>query len=305
MYNASRGLFLGCYLSKDDYPHLNSDTLSKAELLWQQAEKAAANDPELLARVRQGHLPVRYAFLKNWRELRRECWEQNAAWPLPEPREEVVKEFRDVCNGVPDKYWTKVTAMNEGGRTVDEFLKNAPVGRINASTPSPPVRLKDPPVPTDLTNLDVKACIDLQDNVASIAMPGKLADIYPDKAASDLRAVRMPGDHQEWAFRVSGEKLPDRAFQGRWKVYAVVRIKPNDKGCPPGSVVFAAGVYDNQTKKSMADFKGVATSDSEKYRSYLVGTVQFNPHRDIWVSPAKNSDVKAVWVDRVYLVPAT
>ncbi len=304
MYNASRGVFIGCFLNKDQLPHLNRETLSEAERLWQQAEKAAANDPELLLRVRQGHLSVRYAFLKNWNRLRRECWEQNATWPFNEPRDKIVKEFREVCAGVPGKDWTKVTSLNERGLTVDDFLRNAPLGRINANTPLPPPRLADAPMPADLTNVDAKACIDLQDNVAALSQPGKLADIFPDKAASDQRAVRMPGDHKEWAFRIHGDKLPERALHGKWNVYAVVRAKPVSM-CPPGTPIFAVGVYDNLTRKPVAELNAVAGDSAQDYHSYLLGPVEFNKHRDIWISPPANPEIKAVWVDRVYLVPAS
>lgn len=304
MYNASRGTFIGCFLNKEQLPHLNRQTLSEAERLWQQAEAAVTNNPTRLARVRQAHLPVRYAFLKNWNRLRRECWEQNAEWPLPESREAVAQEFREVCKGVPGEEGSKVTSLSEHGLTVEDFLKNAQAGRYDANLPPPPARLADAPMPVDLTNYEAKTCIDLQDNTAALSQPGKLADIFPDRAASDLRAVRMPGDHKEWAFRIHGDKLPERALHGRWNVYAVVRIKPVTN-CPPGTAIFSAGVYDNQAKKPVTEFNAVAGDSAQRYHSYLVGPVEFNKHRDIWVSPPKNPGIKAVWVDRVYLVPAS
>ena len=42
--------------------------------------------------------------------------------------------------------------------------------------------------------------------------PGEYAEIQPDLAASDRRAVWMPGKHQEWAFRISGKALPAKAL---------------------------------------------------------------------------------------------
>jgi hypothetical protein len=122
IYKSSEGLFIGCYLRVNPPTHLRFSILSQAEELWQQAENAVRNDPEKLARVRIGHLPVRYAFLKNWNWLRHDCESQKAKWPVAESRKTVGDEFREVCNGVPGKEWTHVHRLNERGLDVETFL---------------------------------------------------------------------------------------------------------------------------------------------------------------------------------------
>jgi hypothetical protein len=122
MRETSKGFYLACFLRKDP-PHLRFKPLAEAERLWQRAEKAAAKDPELLARVRLSHLPVRYAILSRWTALRRECSEQNGDWPLANSRNDVAEEFRRISNGVPGKPWTRVGVLNERGMSVDEFLR--------------------------------------------------------------------------------------------------------------------------------------------------------------------------------------
>jgi hypothetical protein len=123
MHDASKGVSLRCSLSKENQPHLNFSTLSKAERYWQQAEVAAHDDKEKLLRVQIGHLPVHCAFLRSWSRLRRECVEQNGTWPLSESRKAVAEKFRSVAQGAPDKDWTHVRMMTEGGQTVDKFLQ--------------------------------------------------------------------------------------------------------------------------------------------------------------------------------------
>ena len=100
MHDASKGFNLRCYLGKDP-PHLRFQPLAAAERLWQQAEAAASRetDPEKLLRVRMGHLPVRYACLKWWASLRRECREQNGTWPWPESRKATAEEFGKCARG--------------------------------------------------------------------------------------------------------------------------------------------------------------------------------------------------------------
>jgi hypothetical protein len=119
---------------------LRFQPLATAERLWQQAEEAASHeaDPEKLIRVRMGHLPLRYAVLGRWVSLRRECREQNATWPWPESRKAVADAFRDLCQGVPGKDWTLVRVLSEGGRQVDDFLKEFAQDPPNTTSPPPP-----------------------------------------------------------------------------------------------------------------------------------------------------------------------
>ena len=121
MHEASRGHRLTCY-SATDAPFLRYEILAQAEGLWREAEQAAAHDPELLARVKLAHLPVRYVWLSRWVPLRKECQEAGAKWPLPESRKEVADEWTAVAKGMPGKPWSKVTRLNEGGLTPDEFM---------------------------------------------------------------------------------------------------------------------------------------------------------------------------------------
>jgi hypothetical protein len=190
---------------------------------------------------------------------------------------------------------------SEHGLTVDEFLKDFAEDPPDKNGPPPPVRLKNPAAPADLPNVDRRRCVDLQDNLAGLFLPGKFANILPDQSASDRRAVWMPGNHQEWAFRISGSKLPAQALKGEWKVYAVVRVK-RLPDCKEDSIVFTAGVYDNKLKSHPAGVQAKASEVGNGYRSYLIGTVSFNADRDIWVAPANNPGVKAVWVDRIFLI---
>lgn len=132
LYDASRGYNLTCG-TPTDAPFLKFKTLAKAEDLWQKAEKSVADNPDLLARVRVGHLAVRYVWLARWNALRKECDTAQAKWPLPDSRAEVEAQWREVTQGVPGKPWTKVTVISEGRLTPEQFLAGLPPER----TPSP------------------------------------------------------------------------------------------------------------------------------------------------------------------------
>ncbi len=122
MYAASKGYYLSCF-SKTETPFNNFKVLSEAEKIWQDAEQMVSNDTELLARVRLARLPIRYVWLVRWTQLRKECKELGAKWPLPESRKEVANQWLNVAKGVPDKPWTQIRLINESGLTPEKFIE--------------------------------------------------------------------------------------------------------------------------------------------------------------------------------------
>lgn len=124
LHEASTGYNLTCF-SKTDTPFHQFKTLSAAEQLWRDAEKAAASnpDPDVLLRVRVGHLPLGYVWLSRWDKLRKECTESGAVWPLPESRKQFAQEWLALAKGVAGKPWTTVRLLNESGLTPEKFVE--------------------------------------------------------------------------------------------------------------------------------------------------------------------------------------
>jgi hypothetical protein len=83
--------------------------------------RAAANSPHFLERIRLGHLAVRYVWLSRWTQLRKECDELGAVWPMPDSRQQVAQEWMALANGAPGKPWTKITLLSEGGLTPEKW----------------------------------------------------------------------------------------------------------------------------------------------------------------------------------------
>ena len=135
MHDASKGFYLGCF-TKPNAPHRTAKVLLEAEGLWQEAERAVADEPELVARVRVGHQPVRFAILRDWQRLRDDGRAQQLAWPLPESRKAVADEFVAACKGVPGKPWTVVHPLRESGLTVEKFVE--PFAQDPPAPPSAP-----------------------------------------------------------------------------------------------------------------------------------------------------------------------
>jgi hypothetical protein len=300
MHDQTHGYFLACYLRKTP-PFVAIEPMTKAERLWQAAERAVANDPDKLARVRIAHLPVLFVWLDNWQKLRHDCWEKNLDWPMAQSRKAVADQFAKICEGVPGKDWTKVSVLSEGGKQVSAFLADFQTDPKDLG-PEPPRRVWNPAPPKDLPH--PHRAVDLQDNTATLYKPGEFTEIRYDKNASDCRAVWMPSNHEEWAYRNWGSKLPERARHGKWDVYVVARVEKNEN-CPADAPAFSAGLYGNAKKEFIATITPKASETGPGYKSYLIGTYKSDPDRDIWVAPTGDKNIKSVYIDRIYMVPVT
>jgi hypothetical protein len=296
------GFYLTCF-SSPSAPFLNFETLSRAERLWQQAEEAVKSDPDLLWRVRQGHLPVRYAFLARWTPLRRDCLLAGAEWPLPTSRRAVADEWRAVATGSGPEGWSRMTHVNESGLTPEKFVEKFAQDEPDPVIQPRPKGAKNPPAPADLSGVSWRECVDGQEEKARLANEGEWAEVRSDPGASDGVAVRMPGTHHEWAFQMPLASLPPRARAGKWMIYAVVRVD-RESDVDAQTPAFTAGVYDTGARASRGEISVRAGEASETYRSYLLGTVETNPEQYVWAAPTAQKGIKAVWVDRVFLVPA-
>jgi hypothetical protein len=297
MADAARGFYMGCFTSPAA-PYLSYKVLTKAEKLMQQAEEAAPN-ADIRWRVRQARLPVWYAWLVRWSALRRDCLKTGGEWPVPTSRKALADTWLATATGPGPKGWSRMTHVNEGGLTPEQF-----VARFSEDPPEPSVqplaaRLKNPPPPR---GMKAAGALDIQDHHAQLANEGVWADMRFDPSASDGLAVYMPGDHHEWAFQVHLGKGPAKARTGKWDVYVVVRVE-RKPGITSG-VAFTAGIWDTASTSDLGSISVALADAATEYKAYRVGTVESKPDRYIWVAPAANPGVSGVWVDRVWLVRA-
>lgn len=305
MSRAAKDYYLGIG-SPPSAPFLRFVTLSQAERLWQQAAEAVKNDPERLWRVQQGRMPLRYVWLTQWTPLRAECLRAGAEWPLSQSRKEVAEAFLRTATGPGPDGWSRVTHLNESGLTPEAFVANR-----SSDLPDPPItplaqlpkRNPNPPPPADLKPEAVRGAVDGQDGMARLYQEGVYAEVRPDKTASDGLAVWMPGTHHEWAFQLPIVSLPARARKGRWQVSVVLRVE-SEPGADPKTPAFTAGVYDGGEHANSVNIAPPLSQTAPTYRAYLLGTVDTTVEQYIWVAPTAQPGIRALWIDRVYLMPA-
>lgn len=303
MHTAANGYYLGIN-AQPTAPFFTFETMSRAETLWQQAETAAAADPEKLWRVRQGHLPVRTICLVRWSSLRRVCLEEKARWPLPVSRKAVADQWLAVATGPGPAGWSPMTQVNEPGLSPQTFA-----ARFAADPPADTLLTAAIPPPSDIPGVADARAVDAQEDLARLYFEGQYSEVRADPSASNGVAVWMAGESHDWDFQLPVTDLPRRAYTGRWRVYVVARVekKPGTEkrgDAAAHAPAFTAGVYDTAASAGRCDMAVSLADASPTYRSYLVGTVDLNASQYIWVAPAANPAVQSVWVDRLFLVPA-
>lgn len=301
MHEAAKNINLTCF-THPSAGFLTFATLNKAEKLWQQAEKAVQNDPEKLWRVRQGHLPVRYAFLIRWQSLRRECVQAKSVWPLPTSRKAVAEEWLKIATGPGPAGWQPMTHINESG-----FRPEAFVAQFKEDPPEPVfVKMsKSGQVapPEDIAAPNKARGVEAPAEAISLVNEGNWIELRDDNTASRGVAVRMPGSHREWACQIPLSKLPEKARAGKWEVYIVARVETT-ASAPADALAFTAGVYDTEARAEAASIAMQVGKTAPTYRSYRVGTVTLREGQYFWAAPPASPAVQAVWIDRFFLIPA-
>jgi len=122
--------------------------------------------------------------------------------------------------------------------------------------------------------------------------------VHDDKA-SDGVAARMPGTHREWAVqqRLNATGIDPNAV---YTCYVSIRCeKTGDDG-----LAFSYGLYDVANRKGIGGGRVLCREvTDDEYHTYRIAETRLHPHMYFWVAPPQNpKNVKAVWVDRFWLV---
>ena len=84
---------LGCY-EEPDRKFMNAETLVKAWSHLKDAEAAVAKDPELTQRVRVAQMPMMYAFMIRWADMKKQAEKHGVAWPMGDDPQAVLKDYK-------------------------------------------------------------------------------------------------------------------------------------------------------------------------------------------------------------------
>lgn len=261
--------------------YLTFDLMCQAEKLFNDAEAAAKDDPALLNRVQVARLPIRYVWAKRWNEFQAAARKRKLPWPGPADEIGNVRTFMQVCEA------NNITMISEGAG-VDSFSRRMiDLGRIV----SPP--------PPGCEKLAEEDWIDLQDGAFGLWQEPTGSALMHDDLASDKVAAWMPGSHNEWAVQ---QQLGIAALDPEATYSVYISVKVEKTGEEGGA--FSAGIYDTKAKAGLGQVGAQCKDITDKgYVTYKIGTTKLNEDCYLWAAPVKNPDnVKAVWVDRFWLV---
>ena len=123
MANAARDFQMSCFTNPVDAPYLRYPVLRRAEKLWERAERAVQNDPDLRWRVQIARLSLWYAWLVNWRSLEAQAHEANLPWHPPADKKTLAERWLQRATAQGPNGWKPITHVNEAGLTPEQFVR--------------------------------------------------------------------------------------------------------------------------------------------------------------------------------------
>jgi hypothetical protein len=289
------GVYLGCFQNKTNH-WLDADTLIKAATALDTAYRNA-KDETIKKRLWRDKMPIDLVLIRRYHELKRKGLLPDNSIIVPNNPLELVDDFQKRTQEF------KTVSYNEGDN--GDNLKQIIEGFKERITVS------NAPAPEFCKNLPKDRWFDVQNYELSTHKPGEWTFFVNDPAASNGKAVKMPGSHFEWAtgcvldasmYELKSDKPKD--VPPVFKVYAAVRCDASTDAGP----AMTMGIYDYKEKKGVA-YKSIPVSEikSKEYKWILLGSValpQGEQHGyNFWFAPPKRPDeVEAVYIDRIVLV---
>ena len=271
-------VYLKCFM-RHTHEWLGQEDLVELSGLFQEAERAVAQDPVLRQRVRKARTALDFAWIANWKRFSLEARLRNEPFLGPKDPNAFCQEFIDTVKSFG------LTHHREG-RPFSELESDL---RTMFVPPSPP--------PAHLP-WQGKVTVDVQDQEFDLFGKGTWVETKDDPLASDQRAVRLTGDHTQWAVQYH----PDDYLRGTgtWRVYLLCRYE----GKALQGDVCQVGVYnEHENKPVMARTLITGEVGREEYAAIDMGVYELSDDIYLWVAPLNLPDrVESIWVDRFFLI---
>jgi len=175
-----------------------------------------------------------------------------------------------------------INYFSEGGK-IETIKKIIDIDRKTPSIPKEAEGLKDGIDWFDFQEYTFKLCC---------------ADIVTDVNSSDGVSAVMKGNLEDWGFQLDILNFP----KGEWDIYASVKVVYTNETTviDSANIAFRYGIHPTF-------IKGVKLFGQCKdgiYQSVKIGSIDTSTTnaKTIWLSPAGNDKVKAIYVDRIYIV---
>ena len=257
--------------------------LTRAAVLWRQAEEAVKDSPAYSYNVRMGAVPVMQALLAR-KEVK--VWvtrtpERFNFMSIPEQRalaSELMVRFEEAKN----------IRISESKQYHDETL-----GKWRTLVDSLPL----PPA-------EASATTTVEDTLLVLLKRGLWGDTVEDPLANDGSAMKLYNSHYEWCTRLY---FWDVAFDHGEKYRLRMRVRVEKKLDQEDGEAFWAGVYDVGNKRSCGNIERKTSQMGDGYEWYDVAEWIPDTAHYFWIGPGRfdkksgESSIKALYIDKLEL----
>jgi hypothetical protein len=286
--------YLGCFRnSTGDW--LNTETLIKAVTLMNRTIETT-KDETVRNRLRREKISIDLVVLKEYYALRREAELTEQPFSELEKPQEIVDDFFARCKEFDVTFhkepWSEADKFELFEQNIRQKLKFDLFA-------APPDFCKD---------LPKNNWYNVQNFEFDTHKLGEWTFVIDDEKASNGQAVKMPGNHFEWAtsynfdrslLALKTAKTPTEG-EPKYRLYAAVRC---DAQTTEG-IAMTLGVYDYKEKKGVVS-QSVPVSKilGTEYHWVDMGTIALKPGHNFWFAPPKRpNEVDAVYIDRIVVV---
>jgi len=290
MHNAylKTGLKLG--ISPTNNSFLTLDVMNQATALFDSAQRAVKNNPELSLRVKRARLSLDHAWILRYNTLHQLSVAEQKYFSGPENISAFVGQFIATAQGFG-------IANIEEHKSFEDYI---PTLQARFAKPAPlPDELKNKVPPHEY----FQNVLDVQDINLDLILNGGQVSVVDDPQASDKKAARIIGTTKDWVVKYRLQDIPSSFLKDDlWQCYAVIRIEKNPESTLSGNA-FNCGIYDYTNRKTIITMTpSVAGFADGEYHLVDLGAHTLTPGIYIWVTSVNNPAVSAVYVDRIILI---
>ena len=284
----SSGRHIGCFNENTD-AWLDYETLCKATAIFDQAMAAAEQEGNVFVeRLRRERLPLEHVWLKGYRKFKRYAETNGEPFLGPADPEEAAKQFFAIC----DKYEVAAFREYDTPQTFADF-RDGMIRRFG----------KPAPLPEEFRHIDPNKIKDMQEFDFRTVTAYGWSSIVDDPAASNNRAVRMPGTHSESATTISipfdDPLFDDIDADKKFKIVVYIRCDATATDGPAMTI----SVYDSSDRSYTAQITpAVSDIAGSEYKKIEFEPIRLTPSMSIRFAPPKREgEVQAVYIDRLLL----
>jgi len=276
---------LGCF-NGNNMSYMTQDDMYSASSLFDKAENAVKDDQVLLGRVKLERLALDHMWIHQVRYDRSKAGKSRGMDMKALTENFITQSVQTGNNYIGEGY-----PMPE---TYFDWLRSA-------AKVLPVLPAKGPAVaPLAAKGLSKKEWADMQEEKMNLFQLDVLTRIVDDPAASDGRAVMIPGSTNEWA-AMAYMTPTNNPIKGKVHICASIKAK-----CKATSgTAFTIGIYDVGNMKDITSRRVTIDELQGKdgYIEYDLGAYTPTDKWYVYLAPPGNGDlVEGVYVDRFFVV---